>query len=441
MQLKHGSPAAVLVGTALSCALALGGLGVAAGGARAATPVTAIAPAPMSPASTAAVTVPVARTAPGAAGGVAASTARKKPKKKRLSKKQRRTRAAAKRAAAKKKAAAKRAAAKRRAAKKKAELAAKQAAAVRAAQLAAQAEAARVAAEQERIRQALVGAEAVVGVATFNTFHDLDPEQAWLDLAALTGRSDVDVVGLQEAEVSAATYASRLPQRGWASVFLDQPGVKQVGVIWRESRFELVGATARQVHPGANRTSVPSTQFPFPSRWIAEVRLRVRATGAVVTVLNTHSNQRAEVAGVPGLGHPTNTLNASVAMSHFATLRELWQSVPGDYVIGTGDYNADFAADSRVRHPGFPQRQFAGRATSSYNRLGLHGVGHTHPRTRRWIDYVWVADDDLDDDVRFVDQRGLAGYRSDHTPVVVRLALLRPTESTQAGEVDPDTAG
>lgn len=407
MRFKHRAPSTILVGVGLSCVLALGGIG--AGPASAHT----TAPTMSTPISAPTAINPFAAfTTPGNSSGSNISMARKMPAKKRLAKKQRRARAAAKKAAAK-----------------------------RAAQLAARAEAARVAADQERIQQALAGAEAVVGVATFNTFHNLNPEKAWLDLVALTNRGDVDVVGLQEAEVSASTYAARLPQRGWQSVFLDKPGVKQVGVIWRDSKFELVESISRHVHPGANQTSVPATRYPFPSRWIGEVRLRIRATGAVVTVLNTHSNQRAEAAGTPGLGHPTNTLNATMAMSHFAMLRDLWQSVPGDYVIGTGDYNTDFAADSRVQHPRFPQRQFAGRATSSYNRLGRHGVAHTHPRTRRWIDYVWVADDDLDHDVRFVDQRGLTGYRSDHTPMVVRLALLRPTESTQPEATEPRTGG
>ncbi len=262
-----------------------------------------------------------------------------------------------------------------------------------------------------------------LGVVSFNARRTLTPEQARRDWARLAGTRGVDLVGWQEAATPmfrdlAAEYADR----GWGTWQAPGTGAAApLAVSWRRDTFAFLGATTRRMHAGA---SAAVTAAPFPSRWVVTVRLRHRDSGRTITLLDTHVNQTIET----GQRFERN-LNARRAKRHYRTMARMWSRSPGDVVLGTGDFNVDYADDAAARPAGGLSRVFEGRAVSSYDALGLDDVVPT--RNTRWIDYVWLAADSVrrrtDDGVRGTAQlaahRTLDGFESDHRPLLVRVRL------------------
>ena len=71
-----------------------------------------------------------------------------------------------------------------------------------------------------------------------------------------------------------------------------------------------------------------------------------------------------------------------------------------------------------------PAKALASVARSSYDVLGGKDLLPTHPPTGRFIDYVHAARSDLESgDLKFLSQRTLLGFNSDHRPLLVRIAL------------------
>ncbi|GAB2856316.1 exonuclease/endonuclease/phosphatase family protein [Nocardioides pacificus] len=259
-----------------------------------------------------------------------------------------------------------------------------------------------------------------IGVVSFNVWHKLRRSGVRQDWARITGDEDVDLIGWQESKSEAWTAQARSYRaRGWGTWhWPDEDGPRPVAVSWRTSTFRLEHVAITQAHRGG---SPSETQAPFPARWIAQVSLRHRASGLRVTLLNTHVNQTIET----GHGWQDN-LNAEMARVHYRTLAQAYAEAPGDVVIGTGDYNFDYADDSAYRPRGGISRTVGRAAQSSYEALGLGGVEPTQ-RTR-WIDYVWLADRsvrrrDGSGVAQFVQHRSLGGFRSDHRPLLARVRL------------------
>jgi len=257
----------------------------------------------------------------------------------------------------------------------------------------------------------------VIGVASYNIFCCRSEADIAADMRRLTSRDDVDVVGWQETDEVADLFPA-LEARGWSTRFFADGG-QEDAISWRRSEFALVDSRSVLVHRGAD---APETPQPFPDRYVTSVVLRHRASGERLTVFDTHLNQYVENLDAPGTWR--NNLNATRAKDHLDALTDLWRRADTRWVVGTGDLNFDYRAESRVR----PVRGISatvGRvAESSYQALGLRGVPPTHRLSGRWIDYVLADRDALAEGrMAFRSQRALNGYGSDHRPLVVRLEL------------------
>ena len=265
-----------------------------------------------------------------------------------------------------------------------------------------------------------------IGVVSYNALRRLPYERAEHDWERLTSRPRIDLIGWQESKSQAfRDLYPRYRERGWETWHYPDPGGPiSLAFSWRRSTFELKDVAIRRMHRGGYPRE---TDAPFPARWVVQAELRHRASGRTVTLLNTHVNQTIET----GQRFERN-LNARRAKVHLRKLSRLWNAVPGDVVVGTGDYNFDYADDSEARPAGGISRRFEGEALSSYDALGLRGV--TPTRTTRWIDYVWLSTDSVrgrggvgdGGTAQFATHRSLNGFRSDHRPMLARIRLYAP---------------
>lgn len=258
-----------------------------------------------------------------------------------------------------------------------------------------------------------------IGVASFNVYRHLKRRDAMADALRLTGDERVDVVGWQETRADYfPDVRRRLARRGWDTWQLWEPdGPFWLAVSWRRDSFTLVDGSWTRAHGGAGPGR---TDLPFPPRGYLVVTLRHRESGKLLTVVDTHLNQ-----GIETDDQFQETINADYAKEHLRLLAEAWDRVPGDLVVGTGDYNFDFADDFRARPKGGIWDTQHGHATSSYEVLGLDGVAPT--RGSRWIDYLWIADRTLRVGAKdrgagqFVEHEALDGFASDHRPLVAQI--------------------
>lgn len=258
-----------------------------------------------------------------------------------------------------------------------------------------------------------------LGVASVNVYRHLPRTDAMADALRITGERQVDVIGWQETRADYfPEVKARLARRGWDTWQLWQPdGPFWLAVSWRRDVLSLVDGSWTEVHGGAGKQR---TDLPYPPRGYLVVTLRHRASGRLLTVVDTHLNQGIET----GAGF-TDRVNAEDARTHLRRLAQVWDQVPGDLVVGTGDFNFDYADDSAAHPAGGIWDTQHGHATSSYDVLGLDGVKPT--RGSRWIDYVWIADRTLrvrPEDPgtgQFVEHESLAGFHSDHRPLVARI--------------------
>ncbi|MDQ4052020.1 MAG: hypothetical protein M3237_04885 [Actinomycetota bacterium] len=256
----------------------------------------------------------------------------------------------------------------------------------------------------------------VVGVATFNQFRRLTYSQMLSDAKALTSNDAVDIIGWQEGWDGAPVFAA-LHARGWTTKRFPK-GAKELAVSWRRDDFTFVGADQRLVARGI---SDETGRYPFGDRYAIRVTLRERDTGELISVLDTHLPQAIENLDRPGRWRPT--YNSARARLQLTRMAKMWDRAPGRWVVGTGDYNVDVAAESRTRPYGGLSRMFAGRAVSSYAVLGKD-LGPTHPVSGRQIDYVHAARRAVRQErVEFLTHRTIPGLNSDHRPLLVRFAL------------------
>ncbi|MCD4536315.1 hypothetical protein LRP67_19665 [Nocardioides sp. cx-169] len=258
-----------------------------------------------------------------------------------------------------------------------------------------------------------------IGVASVNAWLVLGEPGARADWDRVTSNPEIDLIGWQEASSEAwAGLYPRYRARGWETWHrAGADGPEALAVSWRRRVFTLVDAGYVRAHdaspPGAS-------DAPFPVKWVLQVSLRHRASGMLVTVLNTHVNHTVET----GHGWEKN-LNAVMARRHYRLLTRMLDEAPGDVVMSTGDYNWDYADDTEYHPRGGIGQTVDRRNQSSYEALGLDGVEATL-RTR-WIDYVWLADrsvrrPDGRGVAQFARHRSLNGFRSDHRPL---LAVIR----------------
>jgi hypothetical protein len=255
-----------------------------------------------------------------------------------------------------------------------------------------------------------------VGVASMNMYRKLSSEHAAADARRLTRRSDLDIVGWQEADQYGAVLHA-LP--GWQTrTFPFGKRSSELAVSWRRSEFAFVSASQRQVALGV---SWREGRYPFGNRLVAVVTLKHRETGRLLTVVDAHLPQAIEDLDRPGRWTPT--INAYRARNQLARIANTWRTAPGRWVVGTGDYNFDARADARHRPAGGPRRALGETAVSSYQALGTD-VAPTFPENGRRIDYVWADRQAYREGrMRFAGQWVVGGFNSDHNALVARLLL------------------
>jgi endonuclease/exonuclease/phosphatase family metal-dependent hydrolase len=254
----------------------------------------------------------------------------------------------------------------------------------------------------------------VVGVASLNLLQTQPVSSATADALRLTGRSDVDVVGWQEAQnLGGALHA--LP--GWTTAtFPENGGFSELAVSWRTKKFKFVAARVQDAIAGVGARA---GRYPFGSRQIAVVTLEHRASGRRLTVLDAHLPPVIEDLNRPGRW--TATQNAEQAREQLRDLVQAWRSVGTRWVVGTGDLNFGVRADLEHRSPGGPVRTLGKVARSTYQVIGTDNRP-TYPSLGRSIDYVWVDRDNLRSDrIDVLGQRVLTGYHSDHRPLLAEL--------------------
>jgi hypothetical protein len=254
-----------------------------------------------------------------------------------------------------------------------------------------------------------------IGVASFNAYKRLTLDESVADARTLAGKDSVDIIGWQEGYRMGGVRPA-LKQMGWRTDWVPG-GSAELAISWRTDRFAFVEADRSRVAPGVD----PSARYPVSDRYIQRVVLRDRATGLRLTVLNTHLPQAIENKTQPGRWR--GTYNSARARRQLAALARVLDNSPGRWVVATGDFNLDAAAEGRIRPWGGPSRALAGRAVSSYDQLGTD-VAATHPPSGRRIDYVYAGAADLRHArIDFVDHYTLNGLHSDHRPLVTRLAI------------------
>jgi endonuclease/exonuclease/phosphatase family metal-dependent hydrolase len=254
----------------------------------------------------------------------------------------------------------------------------------------------------------------VVGVASMNLLQTQPVSSATADALRLTGRTDVDVVGWQEAQnVGGALHA--LP--GWTTAtFPENGGFSELAVSWRTKKFKFVAARVQDAIAGVGARA---GRYPFGSRQIAVVTLEHRASGRRLTVLDAHLPPVIEDLNRPGRW--TATQNAEQAREQLRDLVQAWRSVGTRWVVGTGDLNFGVRADLEHRSPDGPVRTLGKVARSTYQVIGTDNRP-TYPSLGRSIDYVWVDRDNLRSDrIDVLGQRVLTGYNSDHRPLLAEL--------------------
>lgn len=265
---------------------------------------------------------------------------------------------------------------------------------------------------------------ATVKIATYNTKASMSVGRAVADIEKLAS-TGADVVALQEmssAKKRKAVRAALLdcnmcPYEG----YMPTPAVPGgTPILYRWDQFRLEETGTRQVtedtwvgHKGAG----PAT---LRAKYINFVKLRERATGHSVYVLNNHAVPTVQGSGGgANQDHPTRL---ELYRQHMDGLKAMITEfkATGAAVFVTGDFNVNFKRDRVVKDPLFPyvnMREVGVQA--SYEYLGAPRQG-THGKGSRLIDYVFYLNHG---GVTPVSQRVLKGYRSDHKPVLVGFQL------------------
>lgn len=264
------------------------------------------------------------------------------------------------------------------------------------------------------------GANGTVGAVTYNSFVELSGAQARRDVRALTARSDVDLIGFEEANPFGEVYRE-LPGRGWGIVQKQFHGgsFAEVALAYRQSRFTFVDSTMTKMHDDSRKTNGDNSTFP--GRYVLRVTLATNtAEPALLEVFVTHVNQHIERWDDRAPGVAYQNVNARRAKKHLGKLAAMLASSTARYTVVLGDFNWDYVSDQKTLKPNFVEGRLGGLAVSSWESLGVHNKPPTHPPSHRRIDYVFLTRTSR---AGFRSQDVLGGYRSDHRPLLTRIAL------------------
>lgn len=269
---------------------------------------------------------------------------------------------------------------------------------------------------------------ATVRIATLNTAATLKTRKAVRDVVDLAG-TGADVLALQE-------MGSRIRRNAVTEALVDcslcaydayMPGPAVEGstpILFRWDTFRLVESGSRQVSPATYvgpRGAGPST---IRAKYVNFVKLRERATGRTLYVLNNHAVPTVQASS----GGPNRRLPARLRLyrQHMNGLKALVSSfqADGSAVFVVGDLNVNYRKDRIVQARLFPFVKMgevgldASHAALGEPDLGTHVLPNGHDL--RLIDYVFYPRHPA---VEPLSQSVLTGYRSDHRPLTVDFRL------------------
>ncbi len=252
------------------------------------------------------------------------------------------------------------------------------------------------AAGAQRLKVATYNVRAGVSTSTFRRVVD--------DLLPYAG-----VIGLQEVNShEKEAVLGGLRSRGWGYFRASRGSGEQNPVLWRTSRFSKI--SARSVKTAGARAGVGA-------HYATVVRLRVRATGQKIAIVNVHLPPGAIKGGLPSRSNPgrfDRYADELVATRRVAQAERRVGSTRRRVFV-TGDLNSAWVADRKHLHRRLPIRIFRGADMPSMWATERPSGGRgTHESSL--IDQVYSQKKALDSRVLF----GIRG--SDHFPALATYA-------------------
>ncbi len=266
------------------------------------------------------------------------------------------------------------------------------------------------------------------GAASYNAQYKSSPAETVSDLTKIAA-AGADIIGLQEMGAVDKRDAVRArfldcDTCQFDAFLSEEPEQNATPILYRSTAFLLKSTGTKKV----SKTTYVGPSGAGPStvkaKFVNYVKLRHRATGKVVYVLNNHAV--ASVQGSDGgrdLSHPKRL---DLYRQHMSGLQNLITelSATGAAVLVTGDFNVNYRKDHIVRDTLFPYFRMREVSTAaSWEALGMPELG-THRRSdgagNRLIDYVFYR---TNAGVAPESQRILDRCSSDHRPVLVQFTI------------------
>jgi endonuclease/exonuclease/phosphatase family metal-dependent hydrolase len=269
-------------------------------------------------------------------------------------------------------------------------------------------------------------------IVTYNTSFDVPPRGVRSDLRHLA-QTGVGIIALQEmggrnrraaardalVDCASCHYSTTMPTGGKGA---------NTPIFWRNDRFVLRRAGVQKLTDKTYvgpRGAGPATVPPKYATWVL---LRELKSGRKMYVLSTHPV--ASVQGKNGGANPRMTKRVQLYTKHLHALNAFVDRLraTGRNVVVCGDFNVNYRRDRVVRDRHFPYVNMPRSGLQpSYDVLGEPGRGtHTlrNGLDTRLIDYVYYGQGRA---LTFQRQNVKTGFRSDHRPLVVRLAIAART--------------
>ncbi|MBA3233348.1 MAG: endonuclease/exonuclease/phosphatase family protein [Propionibacteriales bacterium] len=210
-------------------------------------------------------------------------------------------------------------------------------------------------------------------VGTYNIRAGVSTKTFKSALAAFLPR--VDVAGLQEVNSrDKEAVLDSLRDDGWA-YYRDEGGRgAQNPVIWDRSRFALVKARAPRVARACDvGDEMTVNNGEINAHYVSVVRLKDRATGRKISILNAHLPPGAIRAGQRYPGRPLlyeRYVQELIRLTEVTRTERQWGRT---FVLG--DFNVGYVADEKYRKRWLPY--------ATFHRMGMASLWATsHPESR-----------------------------------------------------------
>lgn len=243
--------------------------------------------------------------------------------------------------------------------------------------------------------------DGVLKVGTINVQRDHPMTAPETDLDKVVASTDVDILGLQEArDYDAVLSAHYGADWYYLRDSADSAKTQQVPIMARRDRFDLLASDGFFCCAAGG-------DFWNPERWAMNVRLRHRATGRTVRVVNTHTNPGPFRGGAKGRNLYTD---------HMDAVTNVLDGFPDtDLCFVTGDFNTNYKSREHRSDPMSCIRRFGALGYVSTFGYGPMRDWQTHGRNELY-DYVfWHRNPDL---VKFKNDQVIYTPVSDHNAVV-----------------------